>query len=127
MQNNNKLSMGELIIILIVATIIILLIARIIFTYFPAKIDTYKIVNIEKVCKKSDCSWMVYTNKLPLQIQDLILIGFWNSGDVANELEQHISQYCTLKTYGDRIPTLSLYPNVVKIIKCSSSMQQQNK
>ena len=121
MQNNNKLSMGELIIILIVATIIILLIARIIFTYFPAKIDTYKIVNIEKVCKKSDCSWMVYTNKLPLQIQDLILIGFWNSGDVANELVQHKGQYCTVETRGARIPILSSYRNIIKVIKCDKT------
>jgi len=127
MQNNDKLSVGELIAVLIIATIIILLIVQTVYTYFPAKVDTYKIVNIEKVCKKSDCSWMVYTDKLPLQIQDLILISLWNSGDIANELEQHIGQYCTLKTRGARIPILSLYPNVVEIIKCSSSSAQQSR
>ena len=88
------------------------------FNYFPVRIDKYKTLSIEKTCTNSVCNWMVYTDKQPLKIKDLYLIGFWESGNVANELMLRKGQYCILETRGVRFPFLSLYRNIVKVIKC---------
>ena len=97
------------------------IILSVIFRYFPDRTGTYKIISIEKVRGKITCEWMVYTDKQPLRIRDLLLIGFWNSGDIANELVQHKGQYCTVETRGARIPILSSYRNIIKIIKCDKT------
>jgi len=85
--------------------------------HFPVRIDKYRILSIEKTCINSFCYWTVYTDKQLLKIKDLYLVGFRESGNVANELMLHKGQYCILETRGIDFPFLS-YRNVVKVIKC---------
>jgi hypothetical protein len=93
-------------------------IAKEALSYFPDRIRTVKIADVQRVCLDKSCYWMVYTNSTPMIVSDMWFIFHFNSGDVANKLVQHKGEVCTVETRGTRWHLPTVYPNIVKVIKC---------
>ena len=60
-------------------------------------------------------SYLIYTEKDVYEVQDLLLIGFFNSSDVYNQIE--VGDTIRVKVYGQRVPFLSAYKNIVEVQK----------
>ena len=60
-------------------------------------------------------SYLIYSPKEVYEIQDLLFIGFFTSSDVYNQIEK--GDTIRVKVYGQRIPILSAYKNIVEVQK----------
>lgn len=59
--------------------------------------------------------YLVFTDKGVFRIEDQLLFGKFNSSDLYGELE--VGSTCQLTTTGYRSGFLSMYPNIVSVIK----------
>jgi len=87
--------------------------------YFPVEKHKIKIVDVQRVCSKSDCHWVVYTDNDIYTVEDMLLIGFVDSGNVAAKLKAHVGYYCTVETRGIRWHFPTYYKNIVKVYNCT--------
>ena len=115
-----KFTFSEIAIMLFIVAIIVYMAIVGFYTYFPARDNVrINIVDIQRVCQKNNCYWMVYDkNGKIYKVQDLWLIGYINAGDVAGKLMSHKGDICIVDTRGSRIRILSLYPTITKVEKC---------
>ena len=60
-------------------------------------------------------SYLIYTEQEVYKVRDLLLIGFYTSSDVYNQIE--VGDTIKVKVYGKRVPFLSAYKNIVSVQK----------
>ena len=103
---------------IIIAIPIILLILYVPYWYtFNTKqeINCY-VKNKERIVTKSGSSkYLIFCKNKVLENTDSLLYWKWNSSDMYNNLDK--GKNYKLAVYGLRIPILSMYQNVIKIIK----------
>ena len=115
-----KIDWSNVFVGLFILAIIVYFIMHVVFTYFPARDNVeVQILEVQRVCKNNHCYWMLYDkNGSIYKIQDLWLIGYFNSGDIAGKLMSHKGETCIVETRGARIRILSLYPTITNIKNC---------
>lgn len=80
--------------------------------YGNERVVTANVIKTERVTDKS--SYLVFTNKGTFRIQDQLLFGKFNSSDIYGSIEE--GHNYTFKLTGYRVPVLSMYPNIAKVI-----------
>lgn len=74
-----------------------------------------KVTDLQRIVEGDSSKWLVLTNKTTFENVDSLLHMKFNSSDLQGRIERGSSYRFT--TTGWRVPTLSMYPNIIKIEK----------
>ena len=100
----------------IVGVIIVLaLIFDVALNYTNKKDITLHIKKVTSVTGKN-VKYLIFTKEGVFENSDQMFLGKFNSSDIQNKLIGE--KTCKVETFGQRIPFLSMYPNIVKVYWC---------
>lgn len=87
-------------------------------SYYKRDTFTTKVINKERVCDRSDCTYLVFTERGTYAIKDAFFgAGRFNSSDIYGRIKE--DRCYTIKAYGWRLPFWSKYENIDTITEAS--------
>ena len=107
----NKVFAGSIFVVVILGGIALLL-----APFVTSETVTIKVVDKERIVGRDGESskYLVFTETEVFENTDCLVLGKFNSSDVYGQIE--IGETYRVQVYGWRIPLLSMYRNIVKIL-----------
>jgi len=102
--------------VLIVAVVVLGAIALLLAPFLTSDTVTITVVDKERIVGRDGESskYLVFTEAEVFENTDCLVLGKFNSSDVYGQLE--IGETYRVEVYGWRIPFLSMYRNIVKVL-----------
>ncbi|MFA5376067.1 MAG: hypothetical protein WC455_10010 [Dehalococcoidia bacterium] len=99
---------------LIILAVVAILAIAIGFPLMTSETVTITVTDKERVVDSGDSKYLVFTETEVFENTDCLALGKFNSSDVYGQLE--IGETYQVQVYGWRIPFLSMYRNIVKVL-----------
>ena len=108
--------MKNLGVIIITVFVVFMFAASGLVTYATTYTDSFTVKSKERICEsgnKSECKYLIYTDKGVFENTDTIWYLKYNSSDIYGQLDE--GELFIAKITGFRVPFLNMYKNIVEV------------